>query len=82
LNVKVSGIGLVIDTCQDTSLPLTVPSAMSVVLPSASCLPVSVAPEVESVECYAAHHGRIHREVPGAVCRHCRDPFENRTKPH
>src|SRR5690242_10147547 len=49
LNVKVSGIGFVIDTFQDRSLPLTVPSAISVVLPSASCVPVSVPPEVESV---------------------------------
>ena len=49
LKVRVSGIGLVIDTCQDTSLPLTVPAAMSVVFPSASCFPVSVPPEVESV---------------------------------
>ena len=49
LKVSVSGIGLVIDTFHETSLPLTVPSAISVTLPSASCVPVSVPSAVESV---------------------------------
>src|SRR5438128_8197836 len=44
VNCSVNGIGLVIDIFQDTSLPLTVPSKMSVVLPSPDCLPVSVPP--------------------------------------
>src|SRR5262249_11846052 len=44
LNSSVSGIGLVIDTFQATSSPLTVPSKISVELPSAPCVPVSVPP--------------------------------------
>src|SRR5260370_2765657 len=44
VNCSVNGIGLVIDIFQDTSLPLTVPSKMSVVLPSPDCLPASVPP--------------------------------------
>src|SRR3954464_12465461 len=46
---RVGGIGLVIGTCHDKSFPLTVPPLMSVVFPSASCVPVSVPPDVESV---------------------------------
>src|SRR5437660_5805016 len=48
LKVKVSGIGLVTDTFHETVLPFTEPSAMSVVLPSASCVPVSTPPAATS----------------------------------
>src|SRR5437762_1406219 len=41
---SVSGIGLVIDTFQATLSPLTVPSKISVELPSAPCVPVSAPP--------------------------------------
>src|SRR5579859_7507072 len=44
LNSSVSGIGSVMDIFQATSLPLTVPSKISVELPSAPYVPVSVAP--------------------------------------
>src|SRR5438445_12516586 len=43
-NSSVSGIGLVIETFQATSSPLAVPSKISVELPSAPCVPVSVPP--------------------------------------
>src|SRR5258708_7091789 len=43
-NASVSGIGLVIETFQATSSPLVVPSKISVELPSAPCVPVSVPP--------------------------------------
>ena len=46
---SVSGIGLVIDTFQDTSSPLAAPSKISVDWPSAPCVPVSVPPEFFSV---------------------------------
>src|SRR2546426_3870659 len=45
VNSSVSGIGLVIETFQATSSPLAVPSKISVELPSAPCVPVSVPPE-------------------------------------
>src|SRR5262245_17602699 len=41
---SVSGIGLVMETFQATLSPLTVPSKISVELPSAPCVPVSVPP--------------------------------------
>src|SRR5271169_4640510 len=43
-NSSVRGIGLVIETFQATSSPLAVPSKISVELPSAPCVPVSVPP--------------------------------------
>src|SRR5215831_9514384 len=46
VNSRVSGIGLVIETFQVTSLPLTVPSKISAELPSAPCVPVSAPPEL------------------------------------
>src|ERR1700737_3727100 len=42
VNSSVSGIGLVMETFQATSSPLAVPSKISVELPSAPCVPVSV----------------------------------------
>src|SRR6266481_361300 len=45
VNSSVSGIGLVIETFQATSSPLAVPSNISVELPSAPCVPVSLPPE-------------------------------------
>src|SRR6266516_5632335 len=45
VNSSVSGIGLVIETFQATLSPLAVPSKISVELPSAPCVPVSVPPE-------------------------------------
>ena len=45
VNSSVSGIGLVIETFQATSSPLAVPSKISVELPSAPCVPVSVPPK-------------------------------------
>src|SRR5260370_11583372 len=45
VNSSVSGIGLVIETFQATSSPLAVPSKISVELPSAPCVPVSLPPE-------------------------------------
>src|SRR3954453_5053922 len=45
VNSNVSGIGLVIETFQATSSPLAVPSNISVELPSAPCVPVSLPPE-------------------------------------
>src|SRR4051794_6115019 len=44
VKASVSGIGLVIDTFQETSSPLAVPSKISVDWPSAPCVPVSVPP--------------------------------------
>src|SRR3977135_1225600 len=44
VNSSVSGIGLVMETFQATSSPLEVPSKISVELPSAPCVPVSVPP--------------------------------------
>src|ERR1700687_2045597 len=44
VKASVSGIGLVIETFQATSSPLAVPSKISVELPSAPCVPLSVAP--------------------------------------
>src|SRR5215510_6664763 len=41
---SVNGIGLVMETFQATLSPLTVPSKISVELPSAPCVPVSVPP--------------------------------------
>src|SRR5579863_1621034 len=41
---SVSGIGLVMETFQATSSPLTLPSKISVELPSAACVPVSAPP--------------------------------------
>ena len=46
VNSSVSGIGLVIEIFQATSLPFTVPSKISPELPSADCVPVSVLPEL------------------------------------
>src|SRR5262249_880322 len=46
LNSSVSGIGLVMEIFQATSLPLTVPSKISVELSSAPCVPVNVPPEL------------------------------------
>ena len=46
VKAKVSGIGLVMDTFQATSSPLTVPSKISVELPSAPCVPVNEPPRV------------------------------------
>src|ERR1700694_4479555 len=46
VKASVSGIGLVIETFQATSSPLAVPSKISVELPSAPCVPVSVPPEL------------------------------------
>src|ERR1700743_694334 len=43
---SVSGIGLVMETFQATLSPDTVPSNISVELPSAPCVPVSVPPEL------------------------------------
>jgi hypothetical protein len=48
LKSSVSGIGLVMDTFQARSSPSTVPSKISVELPSAPCVPVSVPPELAS----------------------------------
>src|SRR6266478_1355953 len=45
VNSSVSGIGLVIETFQATSSPLAVPSKISVELPSAPSVPVSLPPE-------------------------------------
>src|SRR5713101_8208017 len=45
VKASVSGIGLVIETFQATSSPLAVPSKISVELPSAPCVPVSLPPE-------------------------------------
>src|SRR6185312_2158488 len=45
VNSSVSGIGLVMETFQATSSPLTVPSKISAELPSAPWVPVSVPPE-------------------------------------
>src|SRR3982074_2296573 len=45
VKASVSGIGLVIETFQAASSPLAVPSKISVELPSAPCVPVSVPPE-------------------------------------
>src|SRR5437868_4982273 len=44
VKASVSGIGLVIETFQATLSPLTVPSKISVELPSAPCVPVSAPP--------------------------------------
>src|SRR5450759_1292509 len=44
VKASVSGIGLVMETFQATSSPLAVPSKISVELPSAPCVPVSVPP--------------------------------------
>src|ERR1700759_1182936 len=44
VNSSVSGIGLVMDTFQDRSSPLAVPSKISAELPSAPCVPVKVPP--------------------------------------
>src|SRR5213083_920076 len=60
LKVRVSGIGLVIATFHETSFPFSVPSAMSVVSPSACCVPVSVLPAVERVS--------VLRRSPMGVC--------------
>ena len=49
MNSSVSGIGLVIETFQATSSPLMVPSKISVELPSAPCVPVSVPPALYRV---------------------------------
>src|SRR5947209_17166891 len=48
VKAKVSGIGLVIEIFQATSSPLTVPSKISPLLPSADCVPVSVLPALFS----------------------------------
>src|ERR1700716_9871 len=45
VKASVSGIGLVMETFQARSSPLAVPSNISVELPSAPCVPVSVPPE-------------------------------------
>src|SRR5216684_5129817 len=45
LNASVSGIGLVMETFQAMSSPVAVPSKISVELPSAPWVPVSVPPE-------------------------------------
>src|SRR5271156_2552477 len=44
VNSSVSGIGLVIETFQERSSPLVLPSKISAELPSASCVPVSAPP--------------------------------------
>src|ERR1700681_2174761 len=44
VNSSVRGIGLVIETFQATSSPLALPSNISVELPSAPCVPVSLPP--------------------------------------
>src|SRR6185369_6377530 len=49
MNSSVNGIGLVIDTFQLTASPLMAPSKISVELPSAPCVPVSVPPEANRV---------------------------------
>src|SRR6202171_4606950 len=49
VKASVSGIGLVMETFQATSSPLAVPSKISVELPSAPCVPVSVPPAFVSV---------------------------------
>src|SRR5215210_4560232 len=49
VKASVSGIGLVIDTFQETSSPLAVPSNISVDWSSAPCVPVSVPPVFFSV---------------------------------
>src|SRR5206468_8569965 len=49
MNSRVNGIGLVIDTFQLTASPLMAPSKISVELPSAPCVPVSVSPELSRV---------------------------------
>ncbi len=46
VNSSVIGMGSVIDTFQDASLPLTVPSKMSAEFPSVPWLPVSALPSV------------------------------------
>src|SRR5204862_2247027 len=49
MNSRVNGIGLVIETFQLTASPLMAPSKISVELPSAPCVPVSVPPELNRV---------------------------------
>src|SRR4051812_49760302 len=44
VKASVRGIGLVIDTFQETSSPLAVPSKISVDWPSAPCVPVRLPP--------------------------------------
>src|SRR4051794_11961043 len=48
VKASVSGIGLVMEIFHATSSPLTAPSKISPLLPSADCVPVSVPPELFS----------------------------------
>ena len=73
VNSSVSGIGLVIETFQETSSPLTVPSKISPLLPSAPCVPVSVEPEVFRLS-VALRSRRLRRLRPPANLTWLRDP--------
>ncbi len=66
-----SGIGLVIEIFQATSLPFTEPSKISPSLPSADWVPVNAPPLLfsESVASRIAHR-RAHGEFPISINRH------------
>ena len=70
LNSSVSGMGFVIAALKLTALPVSWPSKIGVVLPSAASEPVSAPLPCQGERRLALADRRAHHQVPGAVRRH------------
>ena len=73
LNVRVNGMGSVMDTFLDNAVPTTTPSNISVEVPSAIWLPYNVLPSVlREKSSSPLTQRRRYNEVPITICRHDR----------